>query len=143
MTTTTKATTTTSDVAQPRSSLGGLVSRAAQAGLCGNCRAPIMRGLDGDVAAFLVTVDPNPLDPLGEALALLAGRATFELRWQHGRYELEHRDAWSITARPAGTHPRLDVVAAHTCRTPRLPSPPHGSRTRQPRRETLSDAAPF
>lgn len=95
---------------------------------CRQCKAAVLVGLDGDLCAFPTTADPTPLSPLGEALALLAGRATLHLRAtpDGGRY-LDRRDRWQIQGEPAGTANRLfpfDVVAAHVCHSPPLPSIP-------------------
>ena len=84
---------------------------------CPTCSAPVLTGLDADAAALTVTVDPQPIDALGEALAVLAGRATFEA-WTAGpRVELEHRGAGRIAFRPAGTS-SVAVAAAHRCGSP-------------------------
>jgi hypothetical protein len=87
------------------------VHEKVRARLCPKCGAPVMVGLaDGAPVA----VDPVPLNRIGEASALLAGRTTFALRYL-GRYELSWRSAEHITGTPAGTNARLEVVAEHMC----------------------------
>jgi hypothetical protein len=66
---------------------------------CRTCKAPILRGPHAEWCAFTIEVDSTPLSAIGEALALLAHRAS----------------------RPAGT-PRLDIYATHACGAAPLPS---------------------
>jgi hypothetical protein len=58
--------------------------------------------------------DPQPLTDYGEALALLAGRDTFELRWIGDHYEIAGRDYFRIRGSPAGSM-GIDVLVAHDC----------------------------
>lgn len=77
---------------------------------CSTCRRIIWTGLDADVAAFTAHVDPTPLDPLAELVAILDGRRTYTLWPGRGRPgELYHRDPW-FTDRTHGT-----VHAEHRC----------------------------
>lgn len=92
------------------------VSRRARIRAC-RCGKPVLVGLDDDTCAFEVHTDPVPLNPLGEMLARLEHRATFDLRREGGGWVLDHRDHRRITARPAGTRPRSDVVREHQCHT--------------------------
>lgn len=94
--------------------------RGVRAIWCRDCRAPILAGDDNDRCAFKVRVDVTPLTPLGEMLAQLAGRPTYELR--HGFQRpalLVRRTPWLISTRPAGAPPSTasayDVLAAHDC----------------------------
>lgn len=101
---------------------------------CPRCRAPVLAGLDADICAFSVRADPTPINTLGEAVAALAGRRTFDLvgggsekrlyiREEHNingtrRYPIfpEHRCGQSMTAyfdEPAKTTPRK--------KTPKIP----------------------
>jgi len=80
---------------------------------CARCAAPVLVGLDASRCALLVVLDLAALDRWGEAMALLAGRPTFEL-W--GR-EIEYRNHFKI----AGGQPRL-VIAEHDCRVRAEPS---------------------
>lgn len=89
---------------------------------CRHCKAPVLAGLDDELCGFPTTVDPTPLSPIGEALALLAGRTTYRLDKDQ---QLWRRDRWQIAGQPAGTVDRLfphDVVASHSCGAPPLPS---------------------
>lgn len=91
-------------------------TRRARATSCPRCNARILTGLDADLAAVQVHVDPLPLTPLAEALAILAGRRTAALVSREGRLVLNYRDSWRITGSPAGT-PGQDVYAEHLCGT--------------------------
>lgn len=95
------------------------------------CGQPILAGLDHDPCGLPVTADPWPVDAMGEALALLAGRRTYDLAGRM-RLELNHRCA-SALARPR----RWPVVADHRCGQPlpRDPCPP-GSPRRLPDSDT-------
>ena len=95
-------------------------SRKARALTCPTCRQPLLRGLDADMCARTVDADPYPLAPESEALALLMGIRTFELRWYGDHYELDARDRWRIAGRPA-TLPDVEVLAGHRCGAARLP----------------------
>jgi hypothetical protein len=57
--------------------------------------------------------DPQPLTNFGEALALMAGRDTFELRWIGDHYEIAIRDHFRIRGSPAGSG--VDILVAHDC----------------------------
>jgi hypothetical protein len=72
-----------------------------------------MAGLDGDVCAFMISADPQPLNSFGEALAILAGRSTVKLTRRGGRSLLTARDPWHITDR--SPIERGDVLAEHRC----------------------------
>jgi hypothetical protein len=106
------------------------VGRRARPSRCRHCGWPILVGLDADRCAWVAEVDPLPLAPLGEALALLSGRTTYALFVGAGVCELQVRDRWQIEGSPAGT--RNDVYAAHTCDAIRLPSAPSVNRLPEP-----------
>ena len=93
---------------------GDGISRAARAGYCHDCGQVVLRGLDADRAALDVAADPEPLNPLGEFLALTVGRRTFDLTWR-GRYELNPREPGHIRARPAQVSGKSTVVVEHLC----------------------------
>lgn len=99
------------------------INRAARARTCTHCPQILLAGLDDPRCAGPATVDPTPLSPLGEALALIDGRTTYTLTRRGNHLELDHRNQWTITAHPAGTQPGVDIVAEHRCSTPE-PSPP-------------------
>lgn len=93
------------------------LSRRARIRTC-RCHAAVLAGLDAETCAFEVAADPTPLNPLGEALAIVEGQRTWSLHREGGRWVLDRRDAWHITAHPAGTRPREDVVREHRCTHP-------------------------
>lgn len=89
---------------------------------CATCKAPVVTGLDDLVCAVDARADAVPLSPLGEALALLGGRATYELRAGKPP-RIARRGVRAIASRPAGAttrttrraHEAYDVLAAHQC----------------------------
>lgn len=94
-------------------------TRAVRANICHRCHAEILEGLDDDRAALVARVDPQPVDNLGEYLAIAAGRSTYSLRRvTPRRYELDHRDQWRIRGHQWPVH------AQHICAAAPLPSPP-------------------
>lgn len=94
-----------------RTNPGRTTGRHLKAGRCRACRAPILRGLDEDLCALRAETDPTPLAPLGEAMALLAGRKTYDLARDLGNWQLTRRGRWRI----AGTRTGVDIVPAHRC----------------------------
>jgi len=103
------------------------IGRRIRATRCRHCACSILVGLDADRCALPVQVDPLPLAPLGEALAILDGRSTYALHVGAGIAELQYRDRWQIAGSPAGT--RLDILSAHRCGTVRLPTAPTVNRS--------------
>lgn len=97
------------------------IRRAVSAAVCPTCKTRVLTGLDDDRCAGPATADPTPLDATGEALALLAGRSTYDLTRRGDRYELDLRDPIRIRHRPAGS-PGADVVPAHRCHAASLPA---------------------
>lgn len=105
--------------AHPATHLASKHPDGIRAGWCWSCKQPILTGLDDLACAFAVRVDPTPLTALGEALARLAGLATYEVRRGHP-VRIVRRGARQILARPAGSDAlrvmgAFDVVAAHEC----------------------------
>lgn len=90
------------------------LTRRARIRVCA-CSARVLVGLDDDVCALESAVDPEPLNQLGEALALLEGRYTLSLRRDGRGFVLDRRHRFEIAAKPAGTQPRTDVVREHRC----------------------------
>lgn len=119
--------------------LAGTSRRGVSAGKCHTCKTLILTGLDEDLCASDVKVDPTPLSRLGEALALLGGRPTYELR-RHGLTALAlwRRDRWQISGRTPGI--TFDVVAAHSCYSDALPTIPS---VYIPTRKVEYDECPF
>jgi hypothetical protein len=118
------------------------VSRKARARLCKKCQAPVMVGLDDERCGIPVTVDPTPLNALGEVQALMTGRATFSLRYVAGRYEIDHRDSFRISGTPAGSDPRLEVLAEHECNSPPVDSSMRGNYLPAKNAKTIDDDNP-
>jgi hypothetical protein len=93
------------------------ISRRARIRTCRTCSTHTLVGLDNDRCAFEATVDPTPLSPLGEALAIVEGRRTLALHHEAGRYVLDPRAADHIADHPAGSRRREDVLREHRCDT--------------------------
>lgn len=87
--------------------------RAARLRTCPRCGAPVLLGLDAERAGTRAAADPTPIDAMGEAMALINGRATFDLMKTGGRMELNWRDAFAIEGER-----RWPVVPAHSCGQP-------------------------
>lgn len=92
--------------------LGRKSWRTATARRCHQCRAVIAQGLDADVCATTVQVDPTPLTPTGEAHALLAGIPTYTVdRTRTRSVRLTRRAGrWK-----PGAPPVHDVWPEHRC----------------------------
>jgi hypothetical protein len=92
--------------------LGAPTRRGVTAERCRDCRAQILFGWDDDVAATRVAVEPTPLTPMGEAIALLGGRSSYTLKSRKAGLALWRRDHWQIAGIKS---PRIDIVATHKC----------------------------
>jgi hypothetical protein len=109
---------------------------------CRDCGAKVLHGDDADVCGIPTTVDPRPVDNLGEFLAVASGRRTYDLRptktaGSHGR-QLAERNATAIR-QPR----RLPVVAEHRCDQP-LPADPAAPADRpEPVKPVIIEGAPF
>lgn len=90
---------------------GGIL-RAASLNTC-RCGAPLLQGLDADRAALTAIVDIQPIDEIGEAVALVQGRRTYDLVGGYQRKELEYRYEWNIKKKR-----RYPVLAEHRCGQP-------------------------
>lgn len=102
---------------------------------CPRCSAPVLRGLDAEKCALPVRVDVSSVDEMGEAIALLQGRATYDLVGGAQKKELEHRYEWHIR-----NPRRYPVLAAHQCGSP-LPAIP--ARAPEILTEAIDDRIPF
>ncbi|HEU4544479.1 MAG TPA: hypothetical protein VFR23_25335 [Jiangellaceae bacterium] len=89
------------------------IGRALRARQC-TCGARVLSGLDADRAALPAAVEPSPVDPAGELLALMQNRRTFRIRY-FGRWEIDRRSSFDIAAQPAG---KVDVLIEHECGRP-------------------------
>lgn len=96
------------------------LTRRAKPRRCNRCNAVVVVGLDADVCAFEVRVDPQPLNAAGELLALLEGRRTLTLHGAASGRMLDPRWPEHIRTAPAGTTPREDALREHRCDTPPL-----------------------
>jgi hypothetical protein len=94
------------------SRLGAPTRRGVTAERCQDCKATVLTGWDDDIAATRVSVDPTPLTPMGEAIALLGGRNSYSLRSRKSGLALWRRDHWQIAGERSL---RIDVVATHKC----------------------------
>ena len=97
------------------------VGRKARAAYHG-CGARIVAGLDGDCGGLRAVADLVALTPLGEAVAVIDGRATYALRGQL-RLELDRRDSFDVAGSPAGTRD-YPVLPEHRCGSPPPESAP-------------------
>jgi hypothetical protein len=92
------------------------VTRSARLGRCEACGHPVLRGLDGDVAALPVTAAPVELDHFGEYLALARGCRTYYLA---RRFSVSGRPRWELdprwTEHVARAERRYPVIAEHRC----------------------------
>lgn len=92
---------------------GGEAWRNASTRRCPTCSQIVLYGLDGDVCALSARVDPTPLTVLGEAVAVISGRGTYNLTRVGGRQRLYLRDADAIEG-----DRRYPVVPEHRCGAP-------------------------
>lgn len=115
------------------------LGRRPRATICRRCQAPVLHGLDGERCALQVDADPTLLTNIGELLALLAGRATFDL--DSHPPQLTHRHRWRIRGHPADTN---TVIPEHTCGAAALPNrPPEPPPPRTVRGKDTDDEPPF
>jgi len=83
------------------------------------CKGDVLAGLDEDKCALAAVVDPTPLSPLGEALALMDGRKSYELKRHNSGLALWYRHAWHISRFPASD--QVIVLSDHRCGSAKLP----------------------
>jgi hypothetical protein len=118
--------------------------RRARAAHCPGCRKPVLRGLTAFPGAISVDCDPPPLSSTAEALCLLVGRRTYELRYIGVEYDLDVRDQWRRRERPAGVTPKVDVLALHVCGSPPLgPYATSMLAEPAPKLDNIGNAIPF
>ena len=95
-------------------------SRRVRRARCPTCGRLVLRGLDADVAAGDVMVDPTPLTAIGEWVITLRGGVTYSLSTiTSDRQELDDRDQWRRLVHPS-TDSGVVVVPGHECRPRRL-----------------------
>ena len=109
------------------------MSRPVRVATCRDCGAKTLNGYDADICGLPRTLDHTPIDELGEAIAVLTGRITYELRAVTGRghgREMEERNANLI--RRGSRNP---IHPEHQCGQP-LPAA-------TPKPVTVTDEVPF
>lgn len=103
----------------PESTTGSTrtATRKAKAAHCRRCGLAVVVGLDADMCAIAVALDPRALDTWGaEIAALVAGNRTYTIH-RFAR-EIDYRDRWERAARPPeplSPHSAWSVHAAHAC----------------------------
>ena len=85
------------------------ITRKAKPRRCKKCHAQTLAAIDD--LGLESHLDPKPTTSGGELLALLAGRATFEVIGT----QVVSRDSHRVTAHPAD---QRGVFAAHSCNSP-------------------------
>lgn len=108
------------------------IGRSARTGRCEQCRAEVVRGLDGDRCAMAAVADPHEIDALGEYLALRIGLITYSLR---NSYSPKGKQIWVIDPRfqwEIAAGDQRPVLAQHRCGL-QIP-PAKQSRIPEPRR---------
>lgn len=113
----------------------GDAHRAAALRLCPTCQAPTLVGLDADIAAFTARADIVAVNELGETIALLSGRPTYDLVTNGGRKELHRREEWNITAGR-----RYPVLASHQCG---VPLDAHAAPVKHVKRKAISNVPQY
>jgi hypothetical protein len=102
------------------------IARRAALHPCPKCGRGVLRGLTAEPCSHVATVDVTPLSNLGEALALTAGRRTYDLAYRTARLELDQRDDFHIEGSPPETpdwwRSKGDVLAEHRCNADPLPA---------------------
>jgi hypothetical protein len=117
-----------------------ITSRNLRTGTCPDCGADVLTGLDADWCGLPVTLDKQPVDELGEALAVLTARRTYDVRSRGGRShsrEMEERNV--IRMRQRRYWP---VHAVHVCGQP-LPTPPPVDQPTAVEAQLIDDGRPF
>lgn len=101
-------------------------TRRARVVSCFKCGQPVVKGWTDEPCSILATCDLGALSNLGEAMALMQGRTTFDLAYRGGRLELDIRDQDEIHGSPAEDpgwyRAKADVLATHACNTGPLPT---------------------
>lgn len=82
------------------------LTRRTRQDTCRHCGRPILVGLDADMCALIVHVDPHPISPVLEYIHLLAGGHSYDLTHS----ELHYRDPHYLQRRDNPVH------LSHQCR---------------------------
>lgn len=135
----------TTKPAHPAQHMASQHPRGLRAVWC-TCGQPVLQGDDEDDGAMIVRVDIRPTNTLGEAIARLNGRNTYDLRKHNGVFQIMRRNRWTITSRQPGTRiwcSRIDVLVEHVCMAGDLPRVPSVHPTPAPTLGAFDDVAPF
>lgn len=90
-------------------------TRNARMAKCHNCKRPVIIGLvNPQFGTYAIECDPNPLSSSGELAAILAGAVRYRVVAHGGRWEIAHRDIFSLRGKPAGSA-NQDVLIRHEC----------------------------
>lgn len=89
------------------------ISRTLRRRKCTKCGMPVMVGLDDDVAAMTVYLDPWPLSEMGEEVILITSEMTYTVIGGTVKPEAIPRDSFMRRRRPASEG--HVVLAAHKC----------------------------
>lgn len=114
----------TTHTPHPAQHLASRHPRGLRATWC-DCGQPVLQGLDEDDCAMTVRADPQPTTTLGEAIARMDGRNTYDLRNINGTFQLMRRNPLTIISRPPQSRiwcSRIDVLAEHRCGSDPLPT---------------------
>jgi hypothetical protein len=84
--------------------------RAARRESCQRCGALTWRGDDDDRCSLVAVVDAEPVSALVEVIALLKGRASYDLTARAGAVQLQHRDIEQVRAIA-----RYPIHLSHQC----------------------------
>lgn len=90
------------------------LSERAAANRCRRCQSAIWSCLSASVAAFTVHLDPEPLSPLGEAMARFAGLGVWQLYNHYGSFSIQQRTASLIKASDGTEVILKDHICDHT-----------------------------
>lgn len=77
---------------------------------CPRCNELTVQGLDADVAAFTVTVDPTPIQPNQEGWCVINGRNTYGVEVIGKKVIINYRDPYAI-----GLPSHYRIVPEHVC----------------------------
>jgi hypothetical protein len=91
-------------------------ARSARNVDCPRCGSPCIRGDDDDRSAIVALVDAEPIDLVGEMLAIFKGLHTFDLmpargKAKRGAFNLWHREPWNVHSAKQ-VHP---IYVDHVC----------------------------
>lgn len=118
------------------------ISRRARTRTCHGCHAEVITGFDDEDGGYPEIADPQPLNELGEAVAILEGRHTATLNPYRDGRAINRRPTDSIRRRPAGRTTFEDVLREHVCNTPPVPPPLRAPSRLNPKPTTRTGSIP-